>query len=103
MSGNCIAITDPAFRLHAPLLCTLGLADYGILKDVFNQAGPVSSRRVSSGWLCWSKSKAASQHADALQQRFILVVKIEKCYLERATFARRGRGISRQRNDNVLD
>jgi hypothetical protein len=38
-----------------------------------------------------------------LPQRFILAKTRQKCYLERATFARHWRGISRQRNNTVLD
>jgi hypothetical protein len=48
-------------------------------------------------------SETASQHAVALPQRFILAKTRQKCYLEHATSARHWRGISRQRNDTVLD
>jgi len=44
-------------------------------------------------------SKAASQHAVALQQRFILVVKREKCYAQRATSGCR-RGTFQQHNND---
>jgi hypothetical protein len=38
MSGNCIAIADPALRPRAFQSNTLALADYGILENVFNEA-----------------------------------------------------------------
>ena len=78
MSGNCIAITDLAFRPRAPLLSTLGLADYGIPENVFNQLPPCEEQegviRYGVADVVCCTSEAASQHVVALQQRFILVV-----------------------------
>jgi hypothetical protein len=45
-------------------------------------------------------SEAASQHARALQQKFMLVIKEQRCYFQCATSAgRRRRGIFQQPND----
>jgi len=48
MSGNCIAITDPAFRPRAPLSSTLALADYGVPENVFNQVVRLERTRRAS-------------------------------------------------------
>ena len=91
-SRSCASICTPMTqgfrwrrqRPRAPILSTLGLPDYGVAKNVFNQVVILEkSRRASSDAtflisVCCT-SEAASQHAVALQQRFILVIKRQRC------------------------
>jgi hypothetical protein len=62
----------------------LGVRDYGVAKNVFNEVVRLEkSRRASSHAtflisVC-CMSEAASQHAVALQQRFVLVIKRQRC------------------------
>jgi hypothetical protein len=62
---------------RVPILNTWALADYGVPKNVFNQACLVRRRRMSSDTavdvVCCT-GEAASQHAVASQHRIMLVV-----------------------------
>jgi len=48
MSGNRIAITDPALRPRVPILNTLAVADYGVPESVFNLAVKLERTRGTS-------------------------------------------------------